>query len=1049
VNFRCFLSYCLLYGLGCWPGPARSQADSPPEIHFEHYTTSDGLSSAQIKSILQDSFGFLWIGTPDGLNRFDGRQFNIYRHQQRDSNSLNNNIVNALALDARGRVWVATNKGLCFFDYADGLFHAVDIGRNNGEQFDRNRVYAVVAGSQNWMWYSTITELHALAPDGAISSFPLPGGLQATILCLTQDDHGRIWVGTNAGVALIFDPHLHTFTQVSLCVDPRRAKPNPSLAVCHIYQESRDNFLACTWSGGLQRVSGPFGHFKVDVCPDSKLSGNYKWIVPAICPSVFAHRLWVATHGSGLSLYDPASHAFTRHLHHRGPDEKSLCSEFINTVFTDNTGILWVGTEEGLDKYDTLVGRFSVVRIGRPKGRDPMPQHVIDLLADKWDSAHKRLWLAVSGLGLVDYRLGLGIRHIYSRVDPDDRGDNVINCLYQDSSGILWLGGKQSLISFDSHSGKFTRMSAGSSSVLPRSVSTITEDRKKRIWVGTFNNGVYCYTASTGEWTAYRHDPHVAGSLPDDHVFALLEDDAGRIWAGTQNQGLCMLDNENGWWHHFRMEENSANSLPDNNVYALQEDQATGRLWIATENGLAVMNLRDLSLHTFTTADGLCNNDVFSMAMSADRHLWLATNNGISDLDLDSGKFRNYFMRDGLPRNSFNEAFRCLPNGNMLLGFSGGLVLFNSADMRINKRVPEVMITACKILDKSYPLRMHGRLPEPLSLSYRQNMITFEFAALNFTHSNNNNYAYWLEGFDKGWVYCGGRSSATYTNLDGGRYVFHVKAANNDGIWNEAGMALSLTVRPPFRKTWGFYCLMLTLVALAFYILYRYRVAQVLQIQQVRADIARDLHDDIGSTLSSIFMMCRMDLKNDRKALRPERPAELLGTISKASQQAMELMSDIVWSVNPANDGMEQILIRMREYAGEMLDAADIQVLFETGSNVGDITLSLKRRKELLLIFKEAVNNLAKHSGASDAWIRISCRANILEVIVEDNGIGLDAGKKAGGNGLRNMAERAARLNASLSVVPGSRGGTMVRLILPLGSRAGSDSRLLPTRDIP
>lgn len=1013
----------------------RSQSSLPPDIHFEHYGLLEGLSSAQVKSILQDSFGFIWIGTPDGLNRFDGKQFNIYRHKPDDSNSLTNNIVNALALDGKGRVWVATNKGLCFFDYADGLFHPVDIGRNNGEQSDRNRVYAVVASFGNRIWYSTITELHELGPDGSVSSFPLPPDMQGNISCLMEDDRERIWIGTNGGVVLVFDTHLHTFTNVFLHGRSRREKSNPVFPICHIYQESGDSFLVCTWSRGLQLISESEGNFSASLCPDTREPGDRKWIVPAICPSAYPHRLWVATYGSGLSLYDPSSHTFTRHLHHLGRDEMSLSSEFVNTVFTDNAGILWVGTDEGLDKYDTLVNRFSIVRIDGLKGRKLMPQHVVDLLADRRDESHSRLWLAVSGVGLVDYRLGVGVRHIYPHPDPDDPGDNAINCLYQDSAGILWLGGKQGLISFNNHSGKFSRLSGGSSAVMPHSVSTIMEDSKKRIWLGTYNNGLYCYVASTGKWAVYRHDNNLAGSLPDDHIFALTEDGSGRIWVGTQNQGLCMLENEEGPWHHFRMEDNNAHSLPDNNVYALQEDKVTGRLWIATEDGLAVMNLRDFSFHTYSSADGLCNNDVFALSMSSDRHLWLATNNGISDFDPVSETFRNYYMRDGLPKNSFDEAFHCLPNGNMLLGFPGGLVLFNGAEMRINKQAPEVVITACKILDKDYPLRIHNGRPEPLSLSYRQDMITFEFAALNFTHSKNNNYAYWLEGFDKDWIYCGGRTSATYTNLDGGSYVFHVKAANNDGIWNEAGTALPLSVKPPFRRTWEFYLLMLVLILSAFYLLYRYRVAQVLQIQQVRADIARDLHDDIGSTLSSIFMMSRMGLKNDSKAMQQERPIELLSTISRASQQAMELMTDIVWSVNPANDGMEQILIRMREYAGEMLDASDIRLLFEAGPKVGHLVLSLKRRKELLLIFKEAVNNLAKHSGARDAWIRISCQANILELTVEDNGVGLETGKKAGGNGLRNMAERAGRLRAGLSVARGSVCGTIVRLILPLDAQ--------------
>lgn len=1029
------LSLC---GVAYFADPARAQSGMSRDPHFEHYSNSDGLSSAQIKNIVQDSIGFIWVGTPDGLNRFDGRQFNVYRHQPGDSNSLTNNIVNQMTVDAQGRVWVATNNGLCFFDYADGLFHSIDINRSNEEQFDRNRVYGVFAGKDKKIWYSTVSELHLLHADGRITSYPLPAEMKANINCVSEDDKGRAWVGTNLGMVLVYDPRYKTSVKISLDDSSNVNGLRIPAPVCSICQETENSFLIGTWSQGMRRISESDGRFSVSVC--SGKNDHRQLIARAICPAAGGRSFWVAMYGRGLGLYDPSSNRFLQRLHHREDDVTSLCSEYVNTVFTDKAGILWVGTDEGLDKYDTLVNRFFVLRISALQHGQSAPPHLVDLLPDKRATERGTIWLAVSGVGLVHYCLTTGVRRIYRHPDPLDATDNAINCLFQDEAGNLWLGGKEGLIRFDSQTGKFTDVSGACGFPGPHSVSSIIQDSKGIIWIATYTNGVYRYNVSADTWTVYRHNPSVDGTIADDHVFCILEDAAGRIWAGTQNQGLCMLDTPKGQWRHFGMDLKNPNSLPDNNVYALQEDRTAGKLWIATEDGLAAMNLRDFGLHSYSTADGLCNNDVFAITRAANGHLWLATNNGISDFDPRSEKFRNYYRQDGLPQNSFSEGFRCLSNGNMLLAFPGGLVQFNSVATVTNRRAPTVVITGCKILDKDYPLSIRSGRPEKLSMTYRQNMVTFEFAALNFTHANNNNYAYWLEGFDKGWIYSGGRSSATYTNLDGGNYIFHVKAANNDGVWNNDGVFLALTVNPPFRKTWVFYVLLVIIVLAAFYILYHYRVAHMMQIQRVRADIARDLHDDIGSTLSSIFMMSRMGLKNSNNGSHTERPAELLTTISRASQQAMELMGDIVWSVNPANDSVERIAVRMREYAAELLDASEIRLDFDCGPGVEHSSLSLNRRKELYLIFKEAVNNLARHSRASNAWIRISSKSNFLELVVADNGIGLNRAR-AEGNGLRNMAERANRLAAQLQVNSRPAGGTIVTLILPMDAPSERNAR--------
>ncbi|MHA4809444.1 ligand-binding sensor domain-containing protein [Flavitalea flava] len=1033
-----FLQYCFAYCLATLPITSFAQLSESGPVRFEHYTTTEGLSSSQIRAISQDRYGFIWIATTDGLNRFDGRQFTIYRHLANDSNSLVNNIINSIAPDADGKLWIATNNGLCYYDFSDDRCHSIDIRSNNGEPIDRYRVYQVLAGKEKRIWYTTLTQLHFLEPDGSIHSFDLPSGLKAHILTLLEDDQGRIWIGTNNNSILLFDWRKNLFAFIPLHVDAAYPNRNPTLSVTRISQQSADTFLACTWNGGLQQIimpRDPFsGHdFSILPCPDRLEKNESKRIVTSICPSPCRQQFWVATYGNGLALYDKTLNQFIAHQHHLAAEKKSLCNEFVNAVFLDASGILWIGTDEGLDKFDTLANRFSALIIPELTGGNLHKQEVVELIADRDDTSRNGLWMAASGQGLLYYDAGKGVRHFY-RTLPTEGHRSVscsVNCLFQDRAGTLWVGTKEAVYTFDKKKKLFKRLLTDSSWMGAGSVTAIMEDSKGRMWFSVFDKGVYRYCPGTGQWKGYRHPADNSSGLPDDHVFCLLEDSRKRIWIGTQNQGLCMLEPERDAWTIYRQLEKNNGSLPDNNVYALLEDKF-GQLWIGTENGLARMNLRDNTIKTFTTADGLCNNDIYDLAQSPDQHIWLATNNGLSDFDPFSGKFRNYYTNDGLPGNSLEGAFRCLPSGRIVLGMAGGICYFNAAGLMTNRKIPEVVITAFNIFDAPYPIKRIGTRIEPVGLNYKQNMITFHFTALNFTNSANNRYAYKLEGFDKGWTYCGNRTSATYTNLDGGSYDFRVKASNNDGLWNEKGTDLRLIISPPFRKTGWFYLLVLVCMASAFYIFYRIRLIQLLQLHKMRANIARDLHDDIGSTLSSISMMSRMAVENPDHPTLKEKSAELLSTIARASKQAMDQMSDIVWSIDPINERLENILIRMREYAGEMLEAADIRLCFETDDKAGRLSMSLKNRKEFLLIFKEAVNNLAKYSGANRAFISLTCQGNKLHLRVEDNGIGFDTTHESKGNGLKNMRERAAVLGALLTIGSHPGGGTIIKVCVPL-----------------
>jgi two-component sensor histidine kinase len=356
--------------------------------------------------------------------------------------------------------------------------------------------------------------------------------------------------------------------------------------------------------------------------------------------------------------------------------------------------------------------------------------------------------------------------------------------------------------------------------------------------------------------------------------------------------------------------------------------------------------------------------------------------------------------------------------------------LCNPEAMQSNDRIPGVIITGLRVFDKPRIIERTGTMIHPVHLSYKENMLSLEFTALNFTNALFNQYAYKLEGFDDQWIYCGNKQTATFTNLNGGTYTFWVKAANNDGVWNQEGVHLTLIVHPPFWRTWWFYALCAVALFGVLYLLYRFRINQIMKLEQIRARISRDLHDDIGSTLSSINMISSMAEQSTREG---EKTSDLFGTISSASRQAMELMSDIVWSIGPGNDRVEMVIIRMRQYASEILEAAGIEFTLDFHPSIQSISLPSEKRKDFYLIFKEAINNAAKYSHAIQLFIELRLEdRKTLRLQIFDDGVGFDPMQVDTGNGLKNMKARALQLKAEISIESAPGQGTRICLRMPV-----------------
>jgi ligand-binding sensor domain-containing protein/two-component sensor histidine kinase len=990
-------------------------------LTFEHFTYEQGLSSP-VTLIAQDHYGFLWLGTRDGLNRFDGRNFIVFRNIPGDASSLPNNIINSIFIDSRNRIWVATNGGLAYYDFADDVFHPVEYDVTQ-EKLDRHRVHAVAEGTDHSIWFATRTILHQWNEDGNVTSYPLstPGDL--LIKHLFIDQHDRKWIGYNDGI-LVFDHRTNKTIDGRLQSEFTSANKLP-ITVHPIRHYQGDTLLTGSWYAGLQKVFITGDTVLGISFPDDSHADLRRHIVTGMAKGNDAWW-WIGTYGSGLSWWDSSTGRFTQHFMHNPSDAKSLSDNYINDVFRDASGIIWIGTAKGLDKFDPLTQQFKSVAIPLSSQQFSVYRLANTIVEDKHNPDW--LWLCVSGAGLYHYNRKSGEFRLY-RIDDRSSAQiaNNFYCFYYDHLDRIWIGSRTGLHFFNPKMGTFHPAPLkGDRNV--EGVHTIAQDRQKRFWMGTLSSGVYCYDEQLNELTAYRYEEGNDNSLRDNKVFCLLVDRSDKIWIGTQNRGLARYDPVTKKFTFFEHDKKDSGSLADNGIYDLYEDEQH-QLWLGTESGFSRMNLKDLTFHNYYTRDGLSNNTVFSITADNKRNLWLGTNNGLSQFDPHIERFRNYYSNDGLPNNRIDGEVVYTSDHTLCLGTPGMITFCQPDKMKTNMHVPMVVITDISILGKKTQAMRTNEMLQPIHLSHKQNMITFNFAALSFTNAFLNRYAYKMEGFDDDWRDAGNNQTATYTNLNGGTYTFRVKAANNDGTWNHEGTYATVIVHPPFWRTWWFYALCALGLGTILYTYYRIRINQLIRLQNIRTRIARDLHDDIGSTLSSINIISSMA---DRVSPSETKSSELFHTISNASGQAMDLMSDIVWSINPGNDKLEMIIIRMRQYASEILEAAGIDFVIEMNEADKNILLPLEIRKDFFLIFKEAINNLAKYSRATKAIIRLKFTHHVIHLYIEDNGVGFDPDQVHSGNGLKNMKSRAMQMKSHmiLSSKPGE--GTRIELSVPL-----------------
>lgn len=801
--------------------PAQSTHYFAQQLRFTHLTTNEGLAGQHILTILQDRRGFLWFGTEAGLSKFDGYTFVTYRNSADDPRSLSNNGVNALYEDPEGYLWVGTVQGLNRFDPATQRFTHYFPDDADPNSLSHSRVRAITMDGAGDLWVGTLGGgLNRLHPEsGEVEHFlHEPGDPRSLshdlVWAIHEDSQGALWVGTSGGLSR-FDPADGGF------VHYRHEPGNPqSLShnlVTNIY-EDRSGFLWIGTEGGLNRfdrANGTFTRFQHQPANPQSISSN---VVRATLEDSWGD-LWVATDG-GLNRFDRAENRFVRYRPEPG-NPYSLNDISLLTLYEDRAGALWIGTfTTGVNRLDRQTSQFAHFFYNL-RDDSGLSGNVVNQI---YEDRQGIVWIATpdGGLNRLDPHTG---HFTHYRHDPEDAhtvGSDQLAAIYEDPQGNLWVGTwGAGLDKFDRATGHFTHYRHDPDD--PNSLSSdlilrLVGDGSGGIWVGTWGGGLNHFDPATGNVTRYQYNTDDPNTLRESRVIALYRDEGDdSLWIGLPAVGLNHLDPATGVFTHYQHDPDDPHSISPGNVLEVLRD-GEGTLWVGTSSGLNRFDQATGRFIHYTERDGLPSNYITFIV--EDRvpqeqggpNLWVGTNAGLSRFNPRSGEFRNYDQHDGLQGLSFRPMARLRSQtGALYVGGDNGFNVFDPAALTDNPYIPPIALTNFQIFNQPVPigngssLPRHISLADAITLNYDQSVFSFEFAALNFSAPQKNQYAYRMEGVDRDWVYVdSNRRFATYTSLRPGQYTFQVRAANNDGVWNQEGIGLSVIVLPPWWQTWPF-----------------------------------------------------------------------------------------------------------------------------------------------------------------------------------------------------------------------------------------------------
>ncbi|WP_020533865.1 two-component regulator propeller domain-containing protein [Flexithrix dorotheae] len=809
-------------------------AQTYQNIKFKHFTILDGLSQNNVIALLQDNEGFIWIGTEDGVNKFDGKTFTIYRHNPDDSGSINHNNIRTIFEDSQKRLWIGSHKGLNIYNRKKDNFIEVLKAAN---------ITSIFEDSDGNIWFGSWNEGISVLPAGKsfrnISNFiQIEESLtHPRIMSIMQKEKSELWLGTLGGGINILKVNPEAFESSKVRRIPPLSSQGTGLNTELI------NDIIKTKNGDIYVGSKDNGLFKLQ---DPEEKNNYKFELIKLRDNTSNREqsksityinedkygaIWVSSE-NGLFILDRKNN---KEYHYRANprSEASIIANNTRSIINDNQGRVWIGSRlGGIDLYDPIEIKFFTLTFTNDNKGVSHP-NISSIAEDE----NENLWLATDGGGLnfYDKQKKTFTYFQYDPNNPHSISSNKALSLCLDTDGIwvgTWMGGLNFYSFKDKKFYRFKNDPKDPTSISDNRIFYILKDSKGNIWVCTYGGGLNLFDRETKSFKKFTRKNN---GLINDNLITMYEDSNNHFWIGTLLGGLDRFDPETFEVTNYSYSEEDSSSLSHDFILSILEDQ-TGNLLVGTDGGgLNIMNPQTGSFRHFRMKHGLPNDVIFGILLSDNGNFWLSTNKGLSRFNPNTQTFLNFDRNDGLQSNQFNRwAYHKGKSGLFYFGGIKGLNYFYPDSIKLNEYPPEVKLTNFYLFNKkidvskdSSVLKNHIGYTKEVKLEHDQSVFSIEFAALNYTAPSKNQFAYMLEGFDEEWRYIGTENKATYTNLDPGEYIFKVKASNNDGVWNEKGTSIKITIIPPWWQTLWFRGLASLGTIFLLLLIYFYRIGQV------------------------------------------------------------------------------------------------------------------------------------------------------------------------------------------------------------------------------
>jgi signal transduction histidine kinase/ligand-binding sensor domain-containing protein/CheY-like chemotaxis protein len=855
---------------------------SQKNIRINKLKNEDGLSNNTVFSIIQDNEGYIWLGTKEGLNCYDGYNFKVYYPDLFDSTSISDTWINYLYIDSKGLIWIGTAEGeLNCFDKKTGKFKKFSHNCENANGFCCDEIFTITEDRYSNIWIGTDNGISVL--DASRKNFRTyrndpsnPNSLSDnTVYELFFDSKQKLWVGTNGGGLDLFDSKTGDFKHFKH--NPRDKSTILGDEIWFIKQDLLDeNRIWIATHDGLNSLDISTNTFTPYL--NRTNSNNLKadnTLQTLLVDS--KNRIWMGTETRGVFLLDPQT-GKTSHYFHSDNSSGSLSGNDILSLYEDRTGLIWVGTTSyGVNIL--VESNFNLLKINSSDSTNIRTNKVNSVCENGPD-----IWIG-TGDGLLKYNKTTETLYKY----PSNQGnkslkDNNVYILFVDRDEDLWIGtsdgGLNMLPKNSSTFRYFACEPSNNTSISDNSVEAITQDKNGILWIGTGYEGLCSLNKSTGRFTRYQHDPANPNSLSGNKINDLIVDNDNNLWIALSGSGLNKYDIKNNRFTSYQVNKSDITSLNDIFVESLyQSNDST--LWVGTYyGGLNRLNTRTGKFLHFTQLDGLPSNQVNAIREDSKHNIWISTNLGISRFNPITGHFKNYNITNGLPQLEYTKCsvFKG-SSGTLFFGGTSGLTYFTPEDITERSYIPTVRIIDFLIFDQSvrYNPEISLKLPftdkEVITLNHNQSSVTFIFSSFLFSNSVNTHYTYILEGYDNQWINSGS-NIAKYSNLPPGTYLFKVKGANSDGIWNETPTLLTLVITPPYWKTRWFYALILCLSIGLIVLTIKLRERNLRNSQRKLAEKVKEITTEIHQQNKEI--LAQRDYVLRQKTLIEEQNIELI-----------------------------------------------------------------------------------------------------------------------------------------------------------------------------